>query len=174
MIQSFIFMSKQLFLIAARGCMAGHLIYIKPSVPNHFKQPCHFGKISSADNTGVICTWHHSISVILVLISAFIYSSVYLHSDLSIHDKGQLEYSRSGVAKYCESQRHFCIKQISTSYTPVKHADRCCFAFTQRLEKFNVRDTYNVPTAYQFYSTYRLVWCNAPPTANLQSPHQAL
>ena len=154
--------------------MSGHLIHINPSVPKHFKQPYRSGRISSLDNTCVISKWCHGTSVIMVLIAAFISNSFYLHTDFSIHDKAQLEYACSGAVKYCVPRHHFGRKIISARYTPVKHADHCCFAFTQRFENFNVHDTYSVPTAYHFYTTHRLSWCNAPPTANLQSPHRAL
>ena len=154
--------------------MAGYLIHLSPSVPIHFKQPSRSGKISSPDNTCIISKFCHGTSVIMVLITAFISYSVYLHTDFSVHDKAQFEYARFGVAQYRLPQSHLRIKIIRASYNPKKHTDHCCIAFTQRLENFNVRNTYSVPTAYQFYTTHRLAWCNAPPKANLHSPHRAL
>jgi hypothetical protein len=148
--------------------MVKHLIHIIHSAPYRS------GRISALDNPCVISTWYQGSSVIVGALIAFISCSVYLHADISVHDKAHLEYARSGAAKYCLSQHNFGRRIISTCYNPAKHTDRCCCVFTQRLENLNVGDTYSLPTAYHFYTTHCLAWCNAPPTAQLYSWHRIL
>ena len=148
--------------------MARHLIHIILSVPYRS------GRISSLVNTCVISTWCHGTSAIMVVLIGFIGCSVYLHADISGHNKAHLEYSRSGAVKCCVTKQHFDRKIITASYNPAKHTDHCCRVFTQRLENLDVGDTYSVPTAYHLYTTHCLAWCNAPPTAHLSSWHRTL
>ena len=127
--------------------MARHLIHIILSVPYRS------GRISSLVNTCVISTWCHGTSAVMVVLIGFIGCSVYLHADISGHNKAHLEYSRSGAVKCCVTKQHFDRKIITTSYNPAKHTDHCCRVFTQRLENLNVV----IPIVYQQPTTYILL-----------------